>query len=146
MPWTNEDIIKEAFAEIGLGAVAYSLQPEDIQTALRRMNLMLAEWGADGIDVGYTAVDTPDADDFDEDSEINTDAVRAVILNLAIEIAPNYGKQVSTRTLIEAKNGKRRAKRDSITVPAKVLDNGAIPAGAGHKYRGTTILPSKVDS
>lgn len=144
MAWTKGDIIAEAFAEIGLGAYAYSLQPEDKQTALRRMNLMLAEWEADGIDVGYTVVDTPDDDTFSDDSEINTDAIRAVICSLAVEIAPNYGKTVSRNTASTAKRGKAKALRSSVTPPARKIDYTAVPLGAGHKARRiTTMAPEE---
>lgn len=131
--WTKGEIIKEAFAELGLGAYAYSLQPEDMQTALRRMNLMLAEWDADGINVGYTVVDEPNDDTFTDDSGIGTEFIRGVICSLAVEIAPNYGKTVSRNTASNARRGKAKALRVSAPTPPRKIDYTAVPLGAGNR-------------
>ena len=133
MSYTKGDIIKEALAEIGLGAFAYSLQPEDKATALRRLNAMLAEWEVDGLKTGYIPTATPGQDRFSDDSLIEDYAVRAVILNLACEIAPNYGKQVSQKTATGAVKGRKIVRRENAEVPSRGFDYTAVPLGAGHK-------------
>lgn len=142
MSYTKGDIIREAFSEIGLGAFAYSQRPEDMQTALRRMGMMLAEWEADGVDLGYPLAATPNEDSIADDSEIPLDAIRAVILNLACEIAPNYGKTASRATKVGAKRAKSVLLRNS-PVPARLIDYTAVPLGAGHK--STNIITMAVE-
>lgn len=140
MSWTNSEVIKEALSEIGLGARSYSQQPEDMMTGLRRMNLMLSEWLEDGIDVGYEPVDDPDENNLSTASGIRTNAIRAVVLNLAVEMSPNFGRTVSTRTLVGAVNAKKLARRKDLVVPQKATAITAVPAGAGHKYRDRIVL------
>lgn len=126
---TKDDIIKQAFSEIGLGAYSYSLQPEDKQTALSRLDLLMAEWLADGIDIEYLE------GGISGDSGLADANVRAVILNLAVEIAPNFGIQLSPNTIRGAVKAKAIVRRNTLTVPSRVTNTTAIPAGAGHKLR-----------
>ena len=137
MTWSKREIIKDAFEEIGLGAQAYDIQPEDYQTALRRLNAHVSEWSGSGAQTGFAGNNTPSEGELDRDSNLPPDAVRGVICGLACDIAPGFGKQVSRKTMTAAANGRnlmlRKAAADSI--PKKAKNNLSVPAGAGHKYR-----------
>ena len=102
MPWTKKQIITEAFTEIGKGSYSFDSQPEEYQTALRRLDAMMATWGATAnIRIGY--VGGNGFGDIDAESTVPDWAVAAMYLNLAINLAPSYGKTVSPDTKINAK-------------------------------------------
>jgi hypothetical protein len=42
--WTKREFVVQAFSEIGLASYVYDLQPEQLQTALNRLDSMLATW------------------------------------------------------------------------------------------------------
>lgn len=135
MGWTKQDIIEAAFEELGLGAYAYDLRPEDLTTGLNRLNTLMAEWQGGGVGLGYPAGGTPDADNLTTDSNLPPDAVNGVIAGLAVALAPGYGKQPSRDTKIAARAGKNLVLRKSMTLPAKQPDTRNYPAGAGRKQR-----------
>src|SRR5437868_8121035 len=63
MGWTKEQLIDEAFAELRLAGYTFDIAPEEKQTALRRMDTMMATWEGRGIRVGYPLPSSPDGSD-----------------------------------------------------------------------------------
>mgnify|MGYP003525752305 CR=1 FL=1 len=53
MGWTKRQFVTQAFEEIGLAAYVFDLTPEQLQSALRRLDSMMASWNAKGIRLGY---------------------------------------------------------------------------------------------
>lgn len=140
MSWSKIDIINKAFAEIGLGGYVFTASAEERQDALSSLDAMLARWQRRGIDTGYIVANDPSADVITGDSGIAPEYTRAVILNLATDIAPSFGKQVLPHTQAAAVAGYNDALSFSSVVPQMALDISATPAGAGRKYyRQTTI-------
>lgn len=133
MAWTKGQIVAEAFAELGLGSFAYSIQPEDQQTALRRLRALMQQWNESGIVTGFTLADSVAEEAASDASGINEGYIRGVICSLAVEIAPNYGKNASVQTMMAARQGKALMRRATVVVPDRILDTAAIPAGAGNK-------------
>lgn len=93
MSWTKGNIVSAAFEQLALGD-EFSLQSKDLEAGLRHLNLMIAEWEADGLLLGYANTPRDDAR-LNQASDLPDWAVLGVIKNLAIEIAPLFGKQVS---------------------------------------------------
>jgi len=81
----------------------FDLQPEQLQSALNRLDAMLAEWNAKGLRLGYSLPSSPQDSDLDEPTFTPDSAWEAIITNLAIRIAPGYGKAVSPDTKVTAK-------------------------------------------
>lgn len=98
MGWTKRQLIAAAFEEIGLADYVYDLTDDQIQSALRRLDTMVGAWGANGIRIGYPLSSNPDDSNIDADTQVPDFAVEAIITNLAVKIAPSYGKQVSQDT------------------------------------------------
>lgn len=92
--WTKRAIVEEAFAELALQGYVFDLTPEEMQTALRRLDTMLATWEAHGVRVGYAF----GGDDLDAPSGLPDYAVEAAFLGLAVRLAPGFGKQLSSDT------------------------------------------------
>ena len=122
MAWSKLDIIGEAFNEIGFGDYVFDTTPSQKQTALSRLDAMMASWQDDGINTGYGVEDDPSADTITGDSGISQEYVRAVFLNLAVEMAPSFGKQVMQQTIFAARKSYSRALRGG-TPPVKSVTN-----------------------
>ena len=101
----KRDIIQLAFEECGQAGYEFELTPEEYDSALRRMNGMLAMWLKQrGIDLGYNFPDYGHGS-ADDESGIPDDAVECVSKKLAQSIAPTIGKTMSgeaKRTLADS--------------------------------------------
>lgn len=140
MPWSKRDICAEAFAEIGKGSYTFDMQPEEYQMALRRLDTMMATWGATAnIRIGY--VGGIGFGDIGEETEVPDWAVEAMYLNLAIRLAPTYGKTVSPETKISAKTALDSIMNATIELAPRYL-GGYAGAGAG---LWNSLLPAAPD-
>lgn len=105
MGWTKRQLINEAFGELALQGYEFDITPEEQQTALRRLDTMMATWEARGVRIGYAFPSSPDASDPDRDSGLPDSAVETVYLSLAIRIAAGFGKQLTSDTKRTAREG-----------------------------------------
>lgn len=132
MSWTKRQFLEAAFEEIGLASYTYDLQPEQLESAMRRMDAMLATWNNKGIRLGYPIPSSPENSNLDDETNVPDAANQAIILNLAIQIAPSYGKTVSPDTKMLAKDAYRGLLNIS-TKPDEMQLPGTMPRGAGNK-------------
>ncbi len=132
MPWTKRDYIKAAFEEIGLASYAYDLQPEQLEGALKKLDAMIASWNGKGIRLGYLIPSSPGDSDLDSDSGVFDYANEAVILGLAVRLAPGFGKTVSPDTKKNARAAYNVMTSKS-AIPAERQFQKNLPLGAGNK-------------
>ena len=135
MGWTKQDIINEAFNELGLGDYVFDLSSSQQQSALRRLDQMIAMWDAKSIRLGYPLPEGPSgvgSSSLTDETNLQDLHLNAVVLNLAVQIAPAFGKQVSIET--------KRAARDAyntmltlMTFPREMQMPQGMPRGAGYK-------------
>lgn len=129
MPWTKRQLIESAFEEAGLATFAFDLTPEQLESACRRLDAMMAGLNQQGLQIGYNVSSAPDPD---QDSGLPDGAYEMVMAGLAIRLAPSYGKQISPDTKFAYQRG-----LDALKVQAAYPQNIPIPAGypvgAGYK-------------
>jgi len=130
--YSKRQFVTAAFDEIGLASYVFDLQPEQLQSALNRLDAMMAEWNAKGIRLGYPIPGSPQFSDLDEPSEVPDSANEAIYTNLAIKIAPSYGKQVMPDTKVTAKESYNTL-LSRATMPNEMQLPGTMPSGAGNK-------------
>ena len=131
MGYSKRQFISAAFDEIGLASYAFDLQPEQFEAALKRLDAMMADWNGKGIRLGYPLPSSPQYSNLDAQSEVPDAAFETIITNLAIRIAPSYGKQVMPDTKITAKNAYNTLlSRATLPMQAQL---GQLPSGAGNK-------------
>lgn len=141
MTWTKRDIIGQAFAEIGLATYTFDLQPEQWEGALRRLDAMIAQWENKGIRLAWPLPVSFANSSLDEDSNAPDTALEALYLNLAVRIAPGYGKTPSPDTkALASTTYKTLLAKAAQPIPMQI-DNMAVPAGAGYKYWRDTPYP-----
>ena len=134
MAYTKRDIINMAFGEIGLAEYVFDLQPQQLEGALRRLDAMMATWNGKGIRIGYPLPSSPGSSDLDQETDVPDAALEAMALNLAVRIAPGYGKEVSPGTKASAKGAYNQLMAQAAMPFEMQLDSMAIPAGAGNKH------------
>lgn len=132
MGYTKRQFVEGAFEEIGMANYVFDLQPEQLQSALRRLDAMMMEWNAQGIRLGYPIASSPQDADLDTETGTPDSAWEAVITNLAVRIAPGYGKTVSPDTKMVAKNAFNTLMQRA-TFPLEKQLPATMPIGQGNK-------------
>jgi hypothetical protein len=132
MGYSKRQFVAAAFEEIGLASYAFDLQPQQFESALRRLDAMMASWNALGIRLGYPLPSSPQFSDIDAESEVPDSANEAIITNLAVKIAPGYGKQVMPDTKATAKETYNTL-LSRAAAPLEQQLPGTMPSGAGNK-------------
>ena len=132
MGYSKRQFVTAAFEEIGLASYVFDLQPQDLETALRRLDAMIAEWNAKGIRLGYPIPGSPQFSDIDAPSEVPDSANEAIICNLAMRLAPGFGKTLNALTASTAKMGYNTL-LSRATMPMEQQFPRTLPAGAGQK-------------
>lgn len=131
MSWTKRELIVQAYEDAAMASYVFDLVPEDLQSALRKLDAMMAMWARKGVNLGYAQSLGPDEGDLDQDSGIPVSAVFAVTANLASYVAAPYGKTVPPETLKAAKEG-----YEAIVMPTRIPEiprPGTMPRGAGNR-------------
>lgn len=131
--WTKQDIVQEAFGELALQGFVFNVGPEELASALRRLDILMATWKLKGIDMLYNAPLSPsDGTQLPDDSGLADGYVEAVVLELAKRICANFGKTPPQSTMITAK-----AAYDAVLIgfaqPKQQQFPSTLPRGAGNK-------------
>lgn len=108
-----------------------ALTAEEGQDGLVSLNDMMAEWSEDGIDIGYEELD-----DTDDELFVNAGSLGAIKSNLAMYIAPEYGRLVSPMLEARAENGKKALRASIPLNPAQYPDT--LPIGSGNEENNFT--------
>lgn len=132
MSWTKRQYIVQAFEEIGLASYVYDLQPEQLQSAGRRLDAMMAYWNGRGVRLGYPIATNPEDIDLDTETGVPDSAHQAIVTNLGIQLAPGFGKVVSQETKIAAKSA-YDGLLSRATKPVEMQMPRTMPRGAGQK-------------
>ena len=141
MSWTKDEIITAAMTELGIADYEFDISVGEKQTALRRLDMMMAEWGTRGLRLSYPL---SSSSTLDEESNIPDLALEAVVTNLAIRLAPSYGKVLPLDTKVIA--------RKTLTTLYGKYNNPPqvqfpqMPKGAGYKGTDNTYTSVPEDA
>ncbi len=139
MSFTKREFVEQAMAEIGIATNIYDLQPDDLIRGCQRLDAMMASWNGQGIRLGYP-MENPKVVEPDTDTNIPDWANEAVIANLAMAIAPGFGREVMMGTRASAARG-MSAMRTRTAIPPLMQSPSSLPVGAGAKYWRNTQNP-----
>lgn len=132
MSYTRRQFVEAAFEEMGMAAYTFDITPQMLESASRRLDAMMATWNARGIRIGFPLPLSPQDTDLDTETGVPDAANEAIITNLAIRIAPSFGKQVSPMTMATAKTAYDALQARFSTVDEMQFPRN-MPAGAGNK-------------
>ena len=120
--------VEMALQELLVRGVEAPLQADESQDAVLYMNLMMAEFAADGINLGYTAVS-----DLGDDITIPAGAVMSMIKNLSVYLAAQFGATIPVDLAVLAKTGKNTMRNIAVKViPSSFPDT--LPVGSGNEW------------
>jgi len=149
MSWTKRQFINAALEEIGLASYVFDIQPEELESALRRLDAMMADWNVRGIRIGYP-LSSITSSSVAQETSVPDSANEAIISNLGMRLAPSYGAIVPREVKISAKNGLMTLlTRAGVTQPQEKQLPSSLPVGAGNKpwrYSGDNFMPEPTDN
>jgi len=110
-------ILDRAFADIGFASYTFDLTPDEIAQAFGRLDTMMAQAPWNGL-VGYV----PSGDEPSRETDIGTDADfdEAIISNLALKLAPTYGKDPLGNVRHDARMGKDAVHAATLVIPTSI--------------------------
>jgi hypothetical protein len=147
MAYTKRQFVEAALTEIGLASYVFDIQPEQLEYARRRLDAMMADWNGKGIRLSYPIPASPEQGSLAEETNVPDSANEAVILNLAVRLAPSYGKQIMPDTRLVAKTAYDTVLQRA-TAPIELQFPDTLPSGAGNKYwrdADDPFMPTPVD-
>lgn len=141
MSWTKRQFVTQAYEELGLASYVFDLSPEQLQSAARKLDSMIAQWDGKGIRIGFPISPSPENIDIDTETGVAPYANEAIALNLAIRIAPSYGKTVFPETKANAKIAYETLLGRAAMPPLRQF-GPLLPAGSGNKAFDYPFLPN----
>jgi len=125
---TAAQVLKTALLRIISQGAEADLQPDEFDDAIFAMNNYMFDLDARGVRLGYTQV-TNLADNI----TVPLGALRGVIANVAIEIAPDFGGEISPGLVRAAKEGLEAMEELGVVVTTSVFPS-TLPIGSGNEH------------
>ena len=97
---TLAQVAKASLQRILVQASEAPLEPDEYQDFIFSMNNYMSELDASGVQLGYTTVS-----DLGDEVTIPTGALRGLIANMAVEVAPDYNGVISAGLAKAARDG-----------------------------------------
>lgn len=138
---TKGDLVNAALRKLGIAsdATLTDVEPQSVGDAVSDLEMMMAEWyqNGDGIDAGYSFAVGTDFADPGDDHGMPSQAVSAVVHNLAVRIAPDYAIEPMSKVVMSARNGKELLYKGSAITRARKAGRlgypNRMPTGSGNR-------------
>jgi hypothetical protein len=124
---TKRQIIAQGLEEIGLAEYEFDATPEELQSFLRRLDRIMAQWDGQTIRTGYNL-----AGGLDDESGLPDTVVNCAALHLGIAMAPSFGKTISPDTRVAAGTAYNTMLTQLHRMP-QVPYPDRLPVGVGNK-------------
>ena len=125
------EVVTDALKLLEVRTAESPVTASEAQDGLTALNDMMNEWNVDGINIGYETLDETTDDLF-----VELGSLGAIKANLAIYIAPEYGRKV-TPALAERAIRSKRALRASLPLNASQFPD-TLPVGSGNEDNNFT--------
>ncbi len=123
---TAGEVIERAFKRILVGGADAVPEPDEYADALADLNDFMASLEANGIRLGYTVVDN-----VSDTVTIPSSAILAVVSNLAVTVAPDYGATISPALAEQARAGMATLRKIALPRIRSSFPN-TLPMGSGN--------------
>tara|TARA_B100001250_G_C19814680_1_gene797679 strand:- start:5390 stop:5872 length:483 start_codon:yes stop_codon:yes gene_type:complete len=124
---TVAQVAKSSLQRILVQSSEAPLQPDEYEDYIFALNNYMNELNAQGVALGFTEVS-----DLGDDVTIPSGALRGVIANMAIEVAPDYGGQISEGLVKAAKEGMKTMRLIGQTMGSSKMPS-TLPIGSGNE-------------
>lgn len=125
---TAAQVIKAALQRILVQAANAELAPDEYNDAMFAMNNFMLALDADGVKLGYTEITN-----LGQTVTIPTGALRGLIANLAIEVSPDYGGDITPGLMQAATEGLKVMEKLGVEI-AQTQYSSTLPRGSGNDY------------
>lgn len=127
---TVAQVAKASLQRILVQESEADLQPDEYEDYIFALNNWMLEKDAEGVSLGYTIVSG-----LGDDVTVPTGALRGVIANMAIEVAPDYDGEVSPLLVKAASEGLAVMRLLGQSLPTSKFPS-TLPVGAGNERMG----------
>jgi len=134
----KRDFIETAFEELGSAGYEFERTPEEVSSALRRLNMLMTEWPWSQLAYNFPLQGNGSAE---EESGIEDAAFSAVAYELARRLAGMWGVQLSGEQRKAAAEAKAQAL--PVSVPTALMAPGTV-RGSGRTWRRTAYITESV--
>jgi hypothetical protein len=132
---TAAQVIKASLQRILAQASEADLEPDEYQDAIFALNNYMLDLDASGVTLGFTEINN-----LGEEVTVPPGALRGIIANLAIEVAPDYNGQITPGLTRAASDGLRTMRKLGVGTPITSLPC-TLPIGSGNDYGNLRISP-----
>ncbi len=123
---TVTEIVTGALQLLEVQTAESAITAPEAEDGLVSLNDMMNEWNVDGINVGYETLES-----IEDELFVDLGSIGAIKANLAVYIAPEYGRAVSDSLERRAKSGKRSLRASINLNPSQYPDT--LPVGSGNE-------------
>ncbi len=127
---TKNEIVLESLEELRISGLTVKPSPEEIVSAIKRLDNMVLGWQNKGLCLGYIPIDDSGIDPEQNSGLLESDK-HAVVINLAKALCPMYGAPLHPDTRAEAKASYLGLFSSELTMRES---NPYIPNGAGKSF------------
>jgi hypothetical protein len=124
---TRATILSRAFARLAIADYIYATTAEERADARLTLDAMLEEWAESGVDLGHTP-----SDGTENDAVVMTTpawADQAIWSNLAVRLAPDFGKTPAPALIKDARRGYDLASGKTQVIPTALLARTSLRGG-----------------
>lgn len=129
---SKSDIIQMAFEEAGQPGYEFDATPEEVISNLRKLDALMAEWKADGIDLNYNFPAVFGQGDLNDPSGIPDASINGVAAWLGFRYMPTQGKVAGAATIGALAMAKSSIRAQTLKIPTMRIPSWT-PRGIGNK-------------
>ena len=123
---TVTEVVSGALQLLEVKTAEAAITPVEAEDGLVSLNDMMNEWNVDGINVGYETLSS-----IEDQLNVDLGAIGAIKSNLAVYIAPEYGRAVSPTLDTRARRSKKSLRASIKLNPSEFPDT--LPIGSGNE-------------
>ena len=127
---TVAQLAKASLQRILVRASEADLEPDECQDYIFALNNYMLALDAEGVALGFTEVS-----DLGDEVTVPVGALRGIIANMAIEVAPDYNGQISPGLRVAALQGEKAMRLLGQYIAASAFPC-TLPRGSGNEGRG----------
>lgn len=130
---TKRLVVDMAYDEVRLAVPEFQINPGELNTVLTMLDMLMAEWEASGIFLGYNQPSIPGNGDLDDPIGIPNAALHSTALYLALRVSPAFGKALSPETKAAMALSMSNLRGMTAQIPNMQLPR-TQPLGQGNRY------------
>lgn len=134
MATTKSDIVASALNKLAVTGFDYEIDPEELKAGVVALEYLMADWDARGIKIGYRFAADPETANISDPCGLPDIGYRAVVYQLAIDLADTYGKQV-TQSIAAGANSAMTSLLSAIQFIPEMQYPNRMPRGSGNTLR-----------